>query len=226
MAKKGVPKLPYQEPHLGAAARGKLLEEAIGREVRGFREKLGITISELAKAAGLNVDRGIVVDSSMRTSVSDVFAAGDVAQVGDRLIGLWSVSLEMGKVAGAVAAGDWLEYQEPVISTMLAAFDYEIFSIGDVNVPPEQCRIVEISDPVADFYKKSYIKDGVLVGEIIIAKQVNTAEAFRNLGRDSSGQKRANRWKCRVCGYIHEGPEPPEECPVCGAPKEMFDPVF
>ena len=52
--KKGTPKLPYQEPHLGAAARGKLLEEAIGREVRGFREKLGITISELAKAADMS----------------------------------------------------------------------------------------------------------------------------------------------------------------------------
>jgi transcriptional regulator with XRE-family HTH domain len=49
-----VSSLPYQEPHLGASARGKLLEEAIGRAVRGFREKLGITISELAKAADMS----------------------------------------------------------------------------------------------------------------------------------------------------------------------------
>jgi NAD(P)H-nitrite reductase large subunit len=55
-----------------------------------------------------------VVDTSMRTSASDVYAAGDVAQVGDRLIGLWSVSTDMGNVAGANAAGDWLEYKEPV----------------------------------------------------------------------------------------------------------------
>ena len=52
--KKGTPSLPYQEPHLVASARGKLLEEAIGREVRRFREKLGITISELAKAADMS----------------------------------------------------------------------------------------------------------------------------------------------------------------------------
>ncbi len=31
------------------------------------------------------------------------------------------------------------------------------------------------------------------------------------------------RWKCRVCGYIHEGDEPPEECPVCGAHKDQFE---
>lgn len=33
------------------------------------------------------------------------------------------------------------------------------------------------------------------------------------------------KWRCRVCGYIHEGPEPPDVCPVCGAPKEDFEEV-
>jgi len=30
------------------------------------------------------------------------------------------------------------------------------------------------------------------------------------------------RWKCTVCGYVHEGDEPPEECPVCGADRSKF----
>jgi rubredoxin len=30
------------------------------------------------------------------------------------------------------------------------------------------------------------------------------------------------QWQCTVCGYIHEGPEPPDECPVCGADKSEF----
>ena len=30
------------------------------------------------------------------------------------------------------------------------------------------------------------------------------------------------KWKCSVCGYIHTGDEPPEKCPVCGAPKSQF----
>lgn len=29
-------------------------------------------------------------------------------------------------------------------------------------------------------------------------------------------------WKCSVCSYIHEGDEPPKNCPKCGAPKEKF----
>ena len=30
------------------------------------------------------------------------------------------------------------------------------------------------------------------------------------------------KWECTVCGYIHEGNEPPDECPVCSADKSMF----
>jgi len=30
------------------------------------------------------------------------------------------------------------------------------------------------------------------------------------------------QWQCTVCGYIHEGPEPPEHCPVCGAHRSKF----
>ncbi|MDR2551280.1 MAG: rubredoxin-type Fe(Cys)4 protein [Desulfobulbus sp.] len=30
------------------------------------------------------------------------------------------------------------------------------------------------------------------------------------------------KWECTVCGYIHVGDEPPDECPVCSADKSMF----
>ena len=32
------------------------------------------------------------------------------------------------------------------------------------------------------------------------------------------------RWKCSVCGYIHEGTEPPGKCPCCQHPREYFEP--
>ena len=31
------------------------------------------------------------------------------------------------------------------------------------------------------------------------------------------------KWRCTVCGYIHDGVAPPEKCPNCGAPKEKFE---
>ena len=36
-------------------------------------------------------------------------------------------------------------------------------------------------------------------------------------------QLNVKRWKCKICGYIHEGENPPENCPVCGASKEDFE---
>ena len=30
------------------------------------------------------------------------------------------------------------------------------------------------------------------------------------------------KWVCKVCGYVYEGPEAPEFCPVCKAPREKF----
>ncbi|MEW5784572.1 MAG: rubredoxin-like domain-containing protein [Bacillota bacterium] len=29
-------------------------------------------------------------------------------------------------------------------------------------------------------------------------------------------------WRCEVCGYLHEGEEPPEFCPKCGVPRDRF----
>jgi len=34
------------------------------------------------------------------------------------------------------------------------------------------------------------------------------------------------KWKCDVCGYVHEGTEPPAICPCCRHPREHFEPVI
>jgi len=44
-----------------------------------------------------------------------------------------------------------------------------------------------------------------------------------HLNRRETGM--AKKWKCTVCGYIHEGEQPPEECPRCGAPRAQFIPL-
>ncbi len=31
-----------------------------------------------------------------------------------------------------------------------------------------------------------------------------------------------DKWICVVCGYVHEGDAPPEECPLCGVSAEEF----
>ncbi|MER2600038.1 MAG: FAD-dependent oxidoreductase [Caldilineales bacterium] len=75
---------------------------------------------ELARAAGLQVDRGILADDTLRTSAADVFAAGDVAQVLDSRSGratldtLWNTARAHGEVAGRNMAGAAARYLKPV----------------------------------------------------------------------------------------------------------------
>jgi len=35
----------------------------------------------------------------------------------------------------------------------------------------------------------------------------------------------AKAWKCELCGYVHQGDNPPESCPICGAEAEAFSPL-
>lgn len=36
-------------------------------------------------------------------------------------------------------------------------------------------------------------------------------------------EKNETKWVCSVCGYTHYGDNPPEKCPLCGVPKELFN---
>ncbi|NJM28981.1 MAG: helix-turn-helix domain-containing protein [Rhizobiales bacterium] len=78
---KKTPALPYQEPH-GTSRQGNLLEAAIGREVRHFREKLGITIAELASSAGISAGMLSKIENGATSpSLTTLQALGKALQV-------------------------------------------------------------------------------------------------------------------------------------------------
>lgn len=94
---------------------------------------------ELAKQAGLTVDRGIVVDEYLRTSTADVFAAGDVAQVRDPRTGvaaldvLWPIALKQGQCAGANMLGEPQIYSKEVPFNVTQLTGLKVTIIGGVG---------------------------------------------------------------------------------------------
>jgi len=99
---------------------------------------IGVTPrTDLAEAAGLTVDDGIVVDEHLRTSVPDVYAAGDVAAYADPLLGRRRVehvdnAEKMGEAAGRIMAGAETTYAyTPFFWSDLFDAGYE--AIGDLS---------------------------------------------------------------------------------------------
>ena len=95
--------------------------------------------TELAKTAGLNTDRGILVNDKMQTSAPDIFAAGDVAQVFDPLSGkyvldsLWTPARQQGRIAGLNMAGVAETYRRTSPVNVARMADIPVTIIGAVG---------------------------------------------------------------------------------------------
>lgn len=123
--------------------------------------------SELAAAAGILVDRGIVVDERMRTSAPDIFAAGDVASFNGRSWGIIPVAREQARVAAANMAGEEATYREVVPSNTLKIVGIDLTSVGLTN-PGEGFTQLKSADPERGVYKKLVLKGEIPVGAIVI----------------------------------------------------------
>lgn len=74
---------------------------------------------------------------------------------------------------------------------------------------------------------KMEIKD---MGELDVVKAADVAKdihrfSVENVPSDKEEyvQIGPKRWRCLLCGYIHEGDNPPDKCPLCGTGKENFE---
>jgi len=91
---------------------------------------------ELAREAGLEVNRGIVVNNKMQTSDPDIYAAGDAIEVKSIVTGknVWiplaGPANKQGRVAGCNAAGGNLEFKGVVGSSIIKVFDWALAKVG------------------------------------------------------------------------------------------------
>lgn len=143
---------------------------------------------ELVKETQLKVNRGIVVDRSMRTNIPDVYACGDVAEAYDflidenRLLPLWPLAHLGGRVAGYNMAGKKTEYEGGTVMSSLKYFNLPIIAVGNVN--PDDTTdyelLVELK-PEKTVYKKILLKNGKIVGFIFLGDLERSGIFFRLL---------------------------------------------
>ncbi len=131
---------------------------------------------ELAKASGINVSKGIVVDMHMRTNFENVFAAGDCAEFNSVVYGIIPAAIEQGKTAASNIIGRPLEYNGTTFQVTLKVVGIDLTSIGTVNPEGEGYEEVRKKDAGKGIYRKVVLKDGKAVGAIIIGDKRGVAE--------------------------------------------------
>lgn len=122
---------------------------------------------DLAKDAGLDVNRGILVDPSMRTSDPDIFAVGECVEAGGQCFGLVAPLYEQAGVVAAHLAGDTEPAFVPsATATKLKVTGVNLFSAGDFAEGPDREEIV-LRDAAKSVYKRLVIEDDTLVGVVM-----------------------------------------------------------
>ena len=128
-----------------------------------------VSEGHIADEAGLDYQRSIVVNEHMQTTDKDIFAAGDVAQHGDKNYAIWPEAVEQGTVAGANAVGDTLVYEDFIPSNVFNGLGLNVFSIGQVNYEEaDEVTTLAYENPDTGIYKRLFFRDGILNGGVVI----------------------------------------------------------
>ncbi len=124
---------------------------------------------DIGKEAGIQINRSILVNEKMETNIKDIYACGDCAEFLGENYALWTEAVEMGKVAGANAAGDDVSYKLVPAALTFHGMDVGLFSIGDNGKKDSVAYTTkEIRNDMPLQYEKYYFVENKLVGVILI----------------------------------------------------------
>lgn len=136
----------------------------------------------LAKEAGVEIDRAIVVDEAMRTNVEDIYACGDCAQYNGINFAIWPEASEQGKTAGCNAAGEETAYIQPAAGLSFHGMNTALYAIGDTGKNEKlPYRTVEVKDDAKKKYEKYYYVNKQLKGAILIGDVSRMAEVTEEI---------------------------------------------
>jgi len=143
---------------------------------------------ELARACGLRVDRGIVIDATMR-SVDDprIFAIGDCAQFSDRVYGVAAAAWEHAAMAANHITGSdpAARYTGSRSITRLKAEGLTVASMGNTEPVDELDEIVMVTDTAKGSYRKLVVRDGKLQGAVVVGELASIATICQLYQRDA-----------------------------------------
>jgi ferredoxin-nitrate reductase len=141
---------------------------------------------ELAKEAGLECNRGVVVNEYLQTSDPDIFAVGEIAEHKKALYGITAAAEEQAEIVAGFINGDESHlYDGSLLMNILKVEGFDLCSIGMSEAPkndPDYEEVIYI-DKARRYYKKCIVHQDKLVGAILVGDKSEFLE-FKNFIKD------------------------------------------
>jgi nitrite reductase (NADH) large subunit len=187
--------------HLGLATEEILgQEEMKGLKFKGGQEReadmavvaAGIRPEiELGKEAGLEVDRGLVVNDFLQSSDPKIFAVGDILQHRGQIYGIIPATFAQARLVASNILGDKKKYEGTIPWNTLKVAGLYVTSIGLINAEEETQEEFREERREEGLYKKIILQDGIIIG----ALWVGTKHGVDHISRIISEKKNVEKWK-------------------------------
>ena len=180
--------------------------------------------AQLAKDAGLDVNRGILVDCQMRTSDPDIYSVGECVEFEGNCYGLVAPLYEQARICARALTNDAeAAFAHAETSTKLKVTGVDLFSAGDFADGEGRDEIV-FRDPAQGIYKRLVLQDNRLIGAVLYGETADGAWFFDKIkkGEEIDADERATL----IFGQNFAGGSPldpmaavaalPDEAEICG----------
>jgi len=143
---------------------------------------------EFLTESEVQIEKGIVVNEFMQSSVPTIYAAGDIAQATSLLTGesmlraLWLTAVQQGKIAGASMAGSRTAYPGSHAMNSIQLFGLPIISLGRIEGGPGVEEVI-LRQPASGVYQKLLLEDGRLTGLLFAGEVQEAGVLYHKLGQ-------------------------------------------
>jgi len=165
---------------------GESIQADLAIVAAGIKPEIG-----LAQKAGLETDRGIVVNEFLQTSAPHIYAAGDSIQYNGRIWGIIPASFDQARVAAVNILGQQKKYGGTIPSNTLKVVGLYVTSIGQVNPEEGTLEEIRLEKKEEGIYKKIVCQEGMILGAI----WMGTRKGVDGLNRLISQKVNVEKWK-------------------------------
>jgi nitrite reductase (NADH) large subunit len=141
---------------------------------------------EVARASGLPVNKGIIVNDTLATQVASVYAFGECAEHRGKTYGIVSPVWEQAAVLADVLSGVKTQsrYRGSKLYTRLKVAGVDVASMGALEPELETDQVIQIIEENRSSYRKLIVRDRHLVGAMLVGNTAATAALVQVFDRD------------------------------------------